>query len=180
MKQLGHFLFFLITLTWLSLLLFYQVFVNSRYERISFRQAVSAFNQLKYQPQVLGQPALPPDSSNIQIDCRSVCQFKINNQIVKSRKDSDAAGGLTALTLQFFDQAKGLIGYQDQADNPNFYVIDNQSNLLQVIRLKLDQVEFSFQAYYPQTQQILFRSDQGENFLYAANRPALQILWNSQ
>ncbi len=96
--------------------------------------------------------------------------------MIKSRKDSDAAGGVTALTLHFFDPAKGLIGYQDQEDNPSFYVIDNQSNLLQVVRLKLDQVEFSFQAYYPQTQQILFRSNQGENFLYAANQPFLQLL----
>ncbi len=176
MKQLGHFLFFLLTLIWLSLLLFYQVFVNSRYQRVSLKQAVSAFNQLKYQPPVLGEPAPPPDSGKIEIVCRPVCQFKINNKIVRSRTDSDAAGGVTALTLHFFDPEKGLIGYQDHADNPNFYVIDNQSNLLQVVRLKLDQLEFSFQAYYPQTQQILFRSDQGENFLYAANRPALQLL----
>jgi hypothetical protein len=176
MKQLGHFLFFLITLACLSLLLFYQVFVNSRYQRVSLKQALASVNQLKYQPQALGEPALPPNPNNINLDCRSVCQFNINNQIVKSRKDSDAAGGLTALTLQFFDPTKGLIGYQDQADNPNFYVIDTQSNLLQVVRLKLPNVKFSFQAYYPQTQQILFRSDQGENFLYAANRPALQLL----
>lgn len=176
MKQLGHFIFFLITLTWLSLLLFYQVFVNSRYQRVSFKQALASVAKLKYQPLVLGEQAPPPDPSNIKLDCRSVCQFKINDQIVKSRKDSDAAGGVTALTLQFFDQDKGLIGYQDHETNPSFYVIDNQSNLLQVIRLKLDQVEFSFQAYYPQTRQILFLSDKGENFLYAANQPSLQLL----
>lgn len=176
MKQLGHFLFFLLTLAWLSLLLFYQVFVNSRYQRISLQQVLASVDKLKYEPQDLGEPALPPNPNNINLDCRSVCQFNINNQIVKSRKDSDAAGGVTALTLHFFDQAKGLIGYQDHETNPNFYVIDTQSNLLQVVRLKLPNVEFSFQAYYPQTQQILFRSDQGENFLYAANRPSLQIL----
>ncbi|MBU3935746.1 hypothetical protein KJ909_03675 [Patescibacteria group bacterium] len=176
MKQLGHFIFFFLTLTWLSLLLFYQVFVNSRYQRVSLKQAVAAFDQIKYQPPVLGQPAPSPDPEIIKIDCRSVCQFIIKGQIVKTRKDSDAAGGVTALTLQFFDQEKGLIGYQDHEANPTFYVIDNQSNLLQVVRLKLDQIEFSFQAYYPQTQQILFRSDQGEQFLYAANQPSLQIL----
>lgn len=176
MKQLGHFLFFLLTLAWLSLLLFYQVFVNSRYQRVSFRQAFSAFNQLKYKAPVLGEPAPPPDLKEISVSCQPTCQFKINNQIVRSRKDSDAAGGVTALTLHFFDPAKGLIGYQDHEDNPNFYVIDSDSNLLQVVRLKLDRLKFSFQAYYPQTQQILFRSDQGENFLYAANRPSLQIL----
>jgi len=176
MKQLGHFLFFLLTLTWLSLLLFYQVFVNSRYQRVSLQQAVSAFNQLKFHPPALGEPAPAPGSKEISVSCQPTCQFKINNKIVRSRKDSDAAGGLTALTLRFFDQAKGLIGYQDQTDNPNFYVIDTQSNLLQVVRLKLPNIEFSFQAYYPRTQQILFRSNLGENFLYAANRPSLQLL----
>jgi hypothetical protein len=176
MKQLGHFIFFFVTLTWLSLLLFYQVFVNSRYQRVSLRQAFSAFNQLKYQPLALGEPAPVPDLKEISVSCQPICEFKINNKIVRSRKDSDAAGGLTVLTLQFFDQAKGLIGYQDHEANPSFYVIDTQSNLLQVVRLKLPNVGFSFQAYYPQTQQILFRSDQGENFLYAANRPSLQIL----
>ena len=176
MKQLGHFIFFLVTLTWLSLLLFYQVFVNSRYQRVSLKQAISAFNQLKFQPPVLGQPAPAPDLKAVTVSCQPTCQFIINHQIVKSRKDSDAAGGVTALTLQFFDSKKGLIGYQDHEANPAFYVIDNQSNLLQVVRLKLDKIEFSFQAYYPQTQQILFRSDQGEQFLYSANQPSLQLL----
>jgi len=176
MNKLGHFLFFLITLTWLSLLLFYQVFVNSRYERVTLKQAFASIGQLKYQPQTLGDPAPAPDDQQISVSCEPVCQFLINNKIIPSRKDNDPASGVTALTLHFYDSDKGLIGYQDQENHPNFYVIDNQSNLLQVIKLKLIETEFSFQAYYPQTQQILFHSNRGENFLYAANRPSLQIL----
>jgi len=176
MKQLGHSLLILLTLAWLSLLLFYQIFVNSRYQRVTVKQAFSAFNQLKFHPPVLGEPAQPPNLKEISVSCRPTCQFEINNKIVRSRKENDPEGRVTALTLHFFDSGKGLIGYQDTDGDQNFYVIDNQSNLLQVVRLKLNQTELSFQAYYPQTQQILFRSNQGEQFLYAANRPALQLL----
>lgn len=176
-------------MTWLSLLLFYQVFVNSRYERISLKQAVSAFNQLKYKAPVLGQPAPPPDSGKIEVACQEFCQFNLidlkTGSLIKTlpaREDFNPAGRLKELKLAFIDSQSGLIGYEGKASADRaFYVINFQAELIQVVKLSLNnQLNFEFIDYYPQTQQILFRSDQGENFLYAANRPSLQLLWNYQ
>lgn len=165
--KLLHALFFTITFIWLVSLIFYQVFVDFRYFNLK---------HLRYRAPSLVDPVTIVDETKIKVVCDPICFFLVGDKRIRSRTDSDAGGGLLRVNLRFFDQYRGLIGYEDDNSHPNFFVIDTNGEFLQVVRLKLDRINFSFQAYYSQTQQILFRSDQGEKFLYAANRPALQIL----
>jgi hypothetical protein len=85
--------------------------------------------------------------------------------------------------MAFFDAQHGLIGYQNTStQSPVFYVMNFDQALLQAIQLKINQqINLSFVAYYPATQQMLFKSvnhanNQSRLFLYAANRPSLSIV----
>ena len=74
---------------------------------------------------------------------------------------------------------QGKIFSENDAINnhyPNFFVIDIKDEFLQVARLKLPHINFSFEAYYPSQQLIEFRSSTGQKFLYSANKPELFIL----
>lgn len=152
-------MFFCITVIVLGALLFYQ-----------------DFGRLHYQPPVLTDPVYAADGEKIQVVCDPVCFFIIDDKRIKSRTDDDAAAGLKQVTLRFFDAYHGLIGYEDNRQNPNFFVIDTQDDLIQVVRLKLDKISFAFAAYYPETQTIQFNADDEEKFFYSANKPALTIL----
>lgn len=92
-----------------------------------------------------------------------------------SRTDSDSAAGLKKVSLRFYDQYHGLIGYEDDNPNPNFFVIDNRGEFIQVVRLKLPRISFAFEAYYPGRQLIQFKSDNGKKYYYSANKPELLI-----
>lgn len=165
--KLLHALFFTITLIWLSALSFYQVFVN-------FKD--SGLKRLRYQPPYLLDPVTTVDEENIKVVCEPVCFFLVGDKKVRSRTDSDAGGGLLKVNLRFFDQYHGLIGYEDDNFHPNFFVIDTNGEFLQVVRLKLDKINFTFEAYYPSFQLIQFRASNNEQYIYSANKPELTIL----
>lgn len=93
-----------------------------------------------------------------------------------SRTDSDSAAGLPQVNLRFYDAYHGLIGYEDNLPNPNFFVIDTTGEFLQVIRMKLPRINFAFAGYYPDRQLIQFQASNGEDFYYAANKPELLSL----
>lgn len=93
-----------------------------------------------------------------------------------SRTDSDSAAGLKKVNLRFYDPDHGLIGYEDDNPYPNFFVIDTKGEFLQVVRLRLPQISFTFAAYYPDRQLIQFQADSGQRYLYSATKPELQIL----
>lgn len=128
---------------------------------------------MRYRPLVLVEPLPAESKDKIKVVCEPVCYFIVGDKKIRSRTDSDAAGGLTRVDLRFFDQYHGLIGYEDDQPNPNFFVIDTNGEFLQVVRMKLPQVSFTFEAYYPEKQLIQFAADSGRKFLYAANRPEL-------
>jgi len=196
MKQVAHFLFFLLTLAWLSLLLFYQVFVNSRYQRIPFQQFIKpdtlaqAVSTLIFHPSLPKKPELIKETIKVEVDCQEFCQFNLidlkNGSLIKTlpaREDFNPAGRLKKLTLAFTDSQSSLIGYEGKAlTDRTFYVINFEAELIQVVKLSLNnQLNFEFIDYYPSTQQMLFKSFNASNnkeefWLYAANRPALQLL----
>ena len=95
---------------------------------------------------------------------------------IRSRTDNDAGGGLLKVHLRFFDQYHGLIGYEDDNPHPNFFVIDTNGEFLQVVRLRLDRISFTFAAYYPSLQLIQFNASSGRQYYYSANKPELNIL----
>lgn len=162
---------------WLLLLVFYQVFVDSGYRRISLSRFVHAFTSLKYEASELGTPLASIDPLLIKVDCRDFCQFKLKDKTIPARVEIDPNGRLSDLTLQFFDSDKNLIGYQDKAPEPTFYVIDGRGELIQLIRLKLNhQTDLIFKAYYPSTQQMQFAGSDGKQWLYSATKPDLQRL----
>lgn len=162
-----HILFFILTFIWLGVLTFYQVFVDSRYAKLS---------QLRYQPPSLVDPVVIVDETKIKVVCDPICFFLVGDKRIRSRTDSDAGGGLKKVSLRFFDQYRGLIGYEDDNSHPNFFVIDTNGEFLQVVRLKLDRLNFTFEAYYPSSQLIQFNANTGKKFYYSANKPSLQIL----
>ncbi len=137
---------------------------------------LAAISALQYQPQALGQPS-PANPAGITLSCDNFCNFIIKDKIIPARVEIDAAGRLKDLTLQFFDPNSGLIGYQDKSQEPIFYVINDQSELLQVVRLSLNhRSPLRFQNYFSNSRQILFTSDSGESFLYSADHPSLHLL----
>jgi len=158
-KPLFHGLFFLITLSWLGTLLFYQ-----------------DFGRLRYRPPTLMNPVTSVDGEKIQVVCEPVCFFLADGKRIKSRTDSDSAAGLNKVTLRFYDQYHGLIGYEDDNSYPNFFVINTNGEFLQVVRLKLPNINFTFEAYYPDQLLIQFRASTGQKYLYSANKPELKIL----
>ena len=167
LEPLLHGAFLAIALIWLGALLLYQVFPSKR--EISWKR-------LFYRPPVLADPVTTVDEQKIKLVCDPVCYFVADGQRIKSRTDSDSAAGLPKVTLRFYDSYHGLIGYEDDNHYPNFFVIDIKDEFLQVARLKLPHINFSFEAYYPSQQLIEFRSSTGQKFLYSANKPELFIL----
>lgn len=166
-EKLLHILFFTITFICLITLIFYQVFVD-----------FGDFNwkSLRYQAPVLTDKTIKADQNNIQVICDPICYFLVENNRIRSRTDSDAGGGLLKVTLRFFDQYHRLIGYEDDNSYPNFFVIDTKGEFIQVVRLKLPKIDFTFEAYYPSSQLIQFRASTGEQYFYSANKPELNIL----
>lgn len=191
----ANFIGFITVFSFTCFFLFYQIFVDSRFERISPKQFIKPVVLAKAARALVFSPPEPQKSTSaksvveVQVDCQQDCQFNLidtqNNSLIKTipaRVDADASGRLQALKLFFSDSQKELIGYQTESlTDPVFYVVNFQADLLQVIKLDLKQYSLEFVDYYPSTQQILFRStdklnNHQELFLYAANRPALQIL----
>jgi len=166
-EKLLHVGFFLITFMWLSTVVFYQVFSNF---------GAASLKRLRYQPPALVDPVVLVDDNQIKAICDPVCFFEIGGKRIRTRTDSDAGGGLLAVKLRFFDPYHGLIGYEDDQTNPNFFVIDTRSEFLQVVRLKLPRINFAFTAYYPSLQLIQFDSSRGNQYYYSANKPELNIL----
>jgi len=165
--KLLHVLFFTITFIWLVSLIFYQVFVDFRYFNLK---------HLRYQTPSFVDPVAIVDETKIKVVCDPICFFLVNDKRIRSRTDSDAGGGLLKVNLRFFDQYRGLIGYEDDNSHPNFFVIDTNGEFLQVIRLKLDRINFTFEAYYPSLQLIRFRASSNEQYFYSANKPELRII----
>lgn len=157
-EKLFHGLFFLFTLIWLSALLFYQ-----------------DLGRLRYRTPALADPLLAADETKIKVVCDPVCFFMAEGKRIMSRTDSDSAAGLPKVILRFYDPYHGLIGYEDVNPYPNFFVIDTRGEFLQAIRLRLPQIGFAFEAYYPGEQLIRFKSDNGKKYFYAANKPELTI-----
>jgi len=166
-EKLLHVGFFLITFIWLSTVVFYQVFSDF---------GAASLKRLRYQPLTLVDPVVLVDENQIKVICGPVCFFEIGGKRISTRTDSDAGGGLLAVNLRFFDPYHGLIGYEDDQTNPNFFVIDTRGEFLQVVRMKLPQISFTFEAYYPEKQLIRFSADNGQQYFYSANKPELIIL----
>ena len=165
-KQL-HVLFFLITLVLLCTYIVYQIFGNKK---------EIGLKNLRYRSPALVDPVVLVDENQIKVICGPVCFFEIGGKRISTRTDSDAGGGLLAVNLRFFDPYHGLIGYEDDQTNPNFFVIDTRGEFLQVVRMKLPQISFTFEAYYPEKQLIRFSADNGQQYFYSANKPELIIL----
>lgn len=166
-EKLLHAVFFTITCVYLSVSAFYQVFAD-------FRQA--SLKKLFYQAPELNDLVTQVDEQKITVDCNPICYFLVADKRVLSRTDSDPGGGLLQVKLRFYDHYRGLIGYEDGNSNPNFFVIDTNGEFLQVVRLKLPEINFVFEAYYPSLQLIQFRSSNNKKYLYSANRSELNIL----
>jgi len=192
-----HLLGFLLVFLSLTLLVIYQLVVGSDHLRIPLRQFIKpatfikVIKGLSYQPKASGTPEVfPPSDLTIKVDCQEFCQFRLINapdqSLVKTIPaiiDTDAAGQLKALELKFFDPHYGFIGYQNiSLEDPKFYVINFNPDLLQAIQLKLNRtIDIGFIDYYPDSQQILFESfdpqtQTKQQFLYSANKPSLKIL----
>lgn len=191
-----HLLGFSLVFIFTCVFLLYQVCVNSSYQRIPLKQFIKpsvltkAVTGLIFKRSLPQKPESVKQTVRVEVDCREFCQFNLidtkTNSVIKTlpaRVDIDASGRLKALKLFFVDSQSGLIGYQNNSlADPTFYVINFQADLLQVVKLSLNhQINFEFLDYYPSTQQMLFKSlnssnRQEELFLYAANRPALQLL----
>ena len=166
-EKLLHALFFTITFILLGALIFYQVFADFRY---------SSLKRLRNQPFSLIDPVAVIDETKIKVICDPICFFLVGDKRIRSRTDSDAGGGLLKVKLRFFDQYHGLIGYEDDNSHPNFFVIDTNGEFLQVVRLKLDRINFTFAAYYPSSQLIQFNASSGQQYYYSANKPELNII----
>jgi len=191
-----HFTGFVLTLLAVSSLVFYQLFVNLQHQRIPLPKFLSintlkqAFQAVKYQPKSLGIPQNTPDADLINVNCQEFCKFNLTNfpgKNIPALVDNNGQGRLSDLTLHFFDPLVRLIGYENnKVEDPTFYVIDYQPQLIQTIKLNLNQQRrLNFVSYYPQTKQILFKSTNLNNgseefMLYSASSPSLTLLGEHQ
>ena len=178
-----HFFGFITVFTGLVLLSAYQLFVTPQFTHVPFKQFFksSTFSLLFYQPEDIGQPENFPSPNPLTVDCRAACQFTFNDQTFKALIDNDPQAKITSLDLKFFDSSAGLIGYQISSnDNPTFYVINLDNQLLQTIRLNLNQHRLlEFINYYPKTAEVMFKSthqqtQETEHWLYQATKPSLR------
>jgi len=190
-----HLLGFLLSLLVVASLVFYQLFVNIYHQRIPLKAFFSkstlsqAFKNLKNQSVPLGKPENNIDEKLIRVDCQDFCKFFISSQPkqpIPALVDNDGKGRLEDLELHFFDPQERLIGYYNKKQTePTFYVINYKHELMQTIRLDLNQQRsLSFVNYYPQTRQILFQSidtnNKQEYMLYSATSPSLTLLGDSK
>ncbi len=178
-----HLLGFGLVFLGLLTLAFYQLFVTPKFTRVPFKQflKLSTFSRLFYQNPDIGQPQNFPDNNPLTLSCQPNCVFKLNDQVIKPFFDNDPEAKITSLKLKFFDPSPGLIGYQNQdSANPSFYVLSLDEKLLQTIRLNLNQHRLlEFINYYPETDEILFKSTHQANqleeyWLYKAIEPSLR------
>lgn len=191
---------FLTVFTLVSLMLFYQLFVYPDYRFIPLSKffqpqfLTKVINSLFHQHQPPTAPSTIDNQLIVQPDCQDICYFNIINtndsSLIKRLPaivDINAAGRLKDLKLAFFDGSRGLIGYQSVVtENPVFYVINFDQELLQAIQLRINnQIDISFVDYYPDTAEMLFSSinhatGQQQQFLYSATSPSLKVLVNSK
>lgn len=107
--------------------------------------------------------------------CRPECWFEVGDRLIPARLSNDSAGQLRQLKLNFVDEKRGLIGYDNASPtNPEFYVLSFDKELIQVIQLDLNhRRRLEFAGYYPSTQQMRFNSSDGNTWLYSAVSPNL-------
>lgn len=124
------------------------------------------------------QPVSTPIDNNetaATVICRPECWFKIDEKQIPARVANDAAGRLRQLKLHFVDEKRGLIGYDNASENnPEFYVLSFDKELIQVIQMDLNHVRrLEFGGYSPEAAKILFNSSDGNTWLYSAVSPSL-------
>lgn len=178
-----HLFGFFTVLVGLLLLTSYQLFVTPQFTRIPIKKflQLQTLKQLFYQAPDIGNPQNFGNPNPLTLTCQPGCLFTLNDQLIPAMVDNDPEALVTDITLQFFDQDKGLIGYQiNNPDNPTFYVLDLSGRLLQTIRLNLNQFrQLEFTNYYPTTQEIMFTSthqttQEIKHWLYQATSPSLR------
>ena len=178
-----HLLAFLVVFTGLLSLVVYQLFVTPQFTRVPISQFLKAntLKKLFYQTPDIGQPQNLPDPNPLLLSCQPTCNFTLGDQVIEVKVDNDPEARLTELSLMFFDPEPGLIGYQiTNSDNPTFFVLNLSGQLLQTIRLNLNQVRLlKFVNYYPKTKEIMFKSTNQEtqiikHWLYQATKPSLR------
>lgn len=178
-----HILGFCLVLLALLSLVAYQLFVTPNFTRIPFSQffSQSTLKKITYQPPDIGQPQNFPDPNPLSLACQPTCNFVLDEQIIKAKIDNDPEALITSLSLKFFDLKPGFIGYQsNDPNNPTFFVLNLDGQLLQTIRLNLNQLRLlEFVNYHPETQEIMFKSTHQDNqfeehWLYSANSPSLR------
>ena len=178
-----HFIGFVTVLTGLLLLVAYQLFVTPQFTRIPLRSFLkpSILKQLFYQAPDIGKPLNFPNPNPLTLNCQPSCVFKLSDQLIPAMVDNDPEALITSVNLKFFDPNPGFIGYQNNdLDNPTFFVLNLDDQLLQTIRLNLNQLRLlEFVNYYPETQEIMFKSTHQDtqtisHWLYKANEPSLR------
>jgi len=175
-----------------TFLCFYQLFVDSQYQRLPLKQFFTLTTLTSAWQQLTRHDVLPPTVDNtdktltITVDCQPTCYFSVFDltgtliATVPAIKDTDASAILTDLEIKFFDPQHQLIGYQTVSiDHPTFYVINFVPDLLQTIQLNLSDITtFDFVDYYSATQQIKFHSVNHQtgitaDYFYSAVKPEL-------
>ncbi|MFH1280664.1 MAG: hypothetical protein ABII08_03590 [Candidatus Beckwithbacteria bacterium] len=181
-----HLLGFSIVLVSLLGLVVYQLFVTPKFTRIPLRQffKTSTLSQLFYRTPDIGQFQNFPNPNPMAVMCEPDCYFFFQERIVMAKVDNDENKRFTDFSQfepKFLDDQAGLIGYQTtDLSNPTFYVINYSGQLLQTIRLNLNQYRLlEFINYYPKTKEIMFKSTHQDTqiekiWLYTATTPSLR------
>ena len=138
-----------------------------------YRPAPIKFGALIHRQPILGKA--DNNQAAAEVSCRPECWFEVGKKLIPSRLANDATGQLRQLNLHFVDTKRGLMGYDNASENnPEFYVLSFDKELIQVIQLDLNhQRRLEFSGYYPATAQMKFVSSDGNNWLYSASSPSL-------
>jgi hypothetical protein len=181
-----HLLAFVIVFIGLLSLVTYQLFITPQFTRVPISQLLKAktLSKLFYQTPDIGEPQNFPDPNPMAVMCEPDCYFFFQERIVMAKVDNDEKKRFSKFSQfepKFLDDQVGLIGYQTtDPQNPTFYVIDYSGQLLQTVRLNLNQVRLlEFVNYYPKTKEIMFKSTNQEtqeikHWLYQATKPSLR------
>jgi hypothetical protein len=178
-----HFLGFIVVFIGLLSLVGYQLFVTPQFTRVPITEFIKpkTLKKIWYQAPDIGEPRNFPKPNPLSLNCQPTCNFVLADQIIEAKIDNDPAARLTELKLMFFDPEPGLIGYQlTNSDNPTFFVLNLSGQLLQTVRLNLNQIRLlEFVNYYPKTKEIMFKSTHQETqvikyWLYQATKPSLR------
>jgi|GEM_PF-5381900 hypothetical protein len=181
-----HFLGFSIVLAGLLFFVIYQLFATPQFTRIPLTQLIkpSTLKKLFYQTPDIGEPQNILSYKPLVVMCEPGCYFFFEERIVVPKVDNDEKKQFTNISQfepRFLDDQAGLIGYQTtDLQNPTFYVIDYSGQLLQTVRLNLNQVRLlEFVNYYPKTKEIMFKSINQQTqeikyWLYQADKPSLR------